>query len=162
MVSSDDGDRLTPEILARWIAAAEREFVVARSSSDKAIGFCTLSRSEAPLPEGVIEFCHQVLNPWNISLHVSYHLCEAAKSFAHSHRFSSIVTRSLPSNRYALALARIEETREVTGKGPWATSPFRWFAFDMAQYQVGQRFSAYQYGLKGNTEHERIAQNLVC
>jgi hypothetical protein len=131
MVSSNVDDGLTQEVLCSWVSSAEIEFVAALVPSDRPIGFCTLSRKEASLDDNMLEFCHQILNPWNISFIISYYLCEAARSYVLSHAFRYVVTRTLTNNKYAITLAQLEGMTEITESTSWAVAPFKWFSFEV-------------------------------
>lgn len=151
MVCSDEGSVLTPEIFGRWAAAAEVCFVVANAEGDGPVGFCTLSRLESRLPEGYVEFCHQVLDPTRISLHVSCFLCDEAKRFAQHNGFRTIVTRIVPSNRYALVLAQVQGMTEVCSEESWRQPGFRWFSLDVGELHSDiSDFLATNDGRKGS------------
>jgi len=130
LVSSDDADRLTPDILFAWTQKACAAFVVADQERSSITGFCTMSVDELPgIPPSYIELCHLIVNPRFRYFFVGPRLCQHAKHLARMLNKRYLLGRVLPSNRYALLLARRERFVELTHPKPWLLEGFRWFRF---------------------------------
>lgn len=133
-ISGDEGDCLTPDMLAAWVRKAEEAIVMAAGPANRAVGFCTLSRLEAPrLPASHLEICHLIVAPSSRNLLVGSRLCAAAKVAASDSEYRFVCGRVIPDNAYILALARLHHFHEVTGVQRWTLPGFRWFVFDLAQ-----------------------------
>lgn len=133
-ISGDYGDKLTKEILSSWIDKAEMTIVVALQSSDIPVGFCTLSKLEAPhLPSSYIEICHLIVAPNFKHLFIGSRLCSKAKNIASSSGYCFVCGRVVPENKYTLALARLHHFEEIIEIEPWLCGRFRWFHFNLAQ-----------------------------
>lgn len=128
MVSGDQGERLTAEILQSWLMKATASIVLEDSTSKNAVGFCTLSRLELPnMPSDCIELCHVLVDPQQKYLFVTSRLLHYAKALTRDLGYRVGCARVVPSNRWALALARYHKSDEFTDKETWAISGFRWF-----------------------------------
>lgn len=134
MVSEDDGECLTPQILRSWLARSMASFVLIDGAGNEPVGFCTLSRCEAVgLAPDYVEMCHVVVNPQYKYAFVASRLLEAAKELAQSFRYRFGCCRVVPTNRWALALARYHRAEEFTGRETWAVTGFRWFRLDLTE-----------------------------
>lgn len=141
LVSGDDGDRLTPNILQAWIQKACAAFVVASPEHSSIMGFCTLSADELHgIPTSYIELCHLIINPMFRYFFVGPRLCQHTKQFAAMIGKRYLLGRVLPSNRYALLLARRERFSEMTPSEPWLEEGFRWFRFRVSSCDVGTMY----------------------
>mgnify|MGYP001559264585 CR=1 FL=1 len=133
LVSGDKSDRLTPEILRGWTTKAETSLVVYQHPTHQPVGFCTVSRMELPyLPATYIELCHLVVDPRWRYLFIGSRLYRAVRSAACTLGYYFVCARIVPTNRYALALARFLRAEEFTGTEVWAPSGFRWFRLDIS------------------------------
>jgi ribosomal protein S18 acetylase RimI-like enzyme len=135
LVSGNTADYLTPIILEQWASDACKCLVVSDQVTDRAVGFCTLSNNELPnLPENYIELCHLIVNPQYRYLFIASRLCRTAKTVASDFGFKFLCGRVKPTNRYTLALARLQRFQEFTNESSWAVSGFRWFRFAVSHF----------------------------
>lgn len=133
LVSSEFADSLTPEILSQWVTKAHTCLVVSNETTNKAVGFCTLSYMELPkLPSHYIELCHLIVDPRFKYLFIGPRLCRAAKVIAFNLGYQYLCGRVVPTNRYALALARLQRFQEFTNEESWTIPGFRWFRFALS------------------------------
>ena len=132
MVSGDAGGCLTPDILRSWLAKASQSLVLIDGTTKKPVGFCTLSKCEAPnLPPDYIEMCHLLINPRWKYVFITARLLDSAKSLARGLGYHFGCARVVPLNRWALLLTRYEKAEEFTGKELWTPAGFRWFRLDL-------------------------------
>lgn len=134
MVSGDDGDCLTPRILRSWLAQATASLVLIDEVVNQPVGFCTISRGEiAGLPPDYIEMCHLLVNPEYKYAFVTSRLLDAAKNLARGLGYRFGCARIVPTNRWALSLARYHRGEEFTDREAWTFPGFRWFRLDLSQ-----------------------------
>ncbi len=115
-------------ILDSWIEKSIECFVVARESDNEAVGFCTMSISEVcDIPSYYIEQCHLVVDPQHNYFRIGARLCRAAAQAASRRGYKFGCARIVPTNLYALALARSLRATEITGDEVWTPAGFRWF-----------------------------------
>jgi ribosomal protein S18 acetylase RimI-like enzyme len=136
LVSSDDADRLTPGILARWLGRAIHTVVIANEATDEPVGFCTLSSTEVlDAPPSFVEICHLIVDPHYRYLFIGPRICKAAKVTARQHGFSGLHGRVVPQHRFGIALAQYERFLELAPPPLWLPTGFRWFRHPIAVIQ---------------------------
>ncbi|MCK4763408.1 MAG: GNAT family N-acetyltransferase [Candidatus Aminicenantes bacterium] len=133
MVSGDNGDCLTPNILQKWLENSLENLVLIEIGSDQPIGFCTISISEIEcLPAGCVELCHLIIDPKKRrAFSIGKRLCRAVKEKASTFGFSYIVGRVVPWNGYAKVLAEREGFTEIKDLPLWAPDAFHWYNYDL-------------------------------
>lgn len=128
IISGNDAESLSPEILAEWNTTAVISLVAFEVSTSKPVGYCTLSSADNPqLPPLHIELCHLIVAPTTRHISVGSQLCDTAESVGIERGFIAGCARVLPTNLFALKLAMLKCGEEITGKEAWATPGFRWF-----------------------------------
>lgn len=128
LVSGDDVDRLTPQLLRRWLLDIVCALVAVEAKTDRPLGFCILTRREAPsLPEGTVELCHLIVAPDAKYFWIGSRLCRASRAWGGRLGWLCGYGRIVPTNRWALALARRMRSKEVTDTASWVDKAFRWF-----------------------------------
>lgn len=136
-VCGDDGDRLTPRILHRWLVNSLDSFVLSEAAKGIPLGFCTLSHCEAEnLPDSHVELCHLLVDPRHRYSFVGSHLCQAAKDAAVRLGFFFLCGRIVPGNRPAQYLATSQRFSELKELPSWAPHGFRWFAYCLCPRQT--------------------------
>lgn len=128
LVSADEAESLTPEILRGWLAGVVCALVVVSAKTDRPLGFCTLTRREVcNLPKGTVELCHLIVAPDAKYFSIGSRLCRAARKKAGELGYHSGFARIVPTNRWALALARRMHGVELPSTTPWLNKEFHWF-----------------------------------
>jgi RimJ/RimL family protein N-acetyltransferase len=128
LVSGDDVERLTPQLLRRWLLDIVGALVAVDAKTDRPLGFCTLTRREAPfLPEGTVELCHLIVAPDAKYFWIGSRLCHASRAWGGRLGCHHGYGRVVPTNLWALALARRMRSKEVTDTASWVDKAFRWF-----------------------------------
>lgn len=132
LVSGDNADRLTNQILNSWIKKSELSLVIANPVNNQPIGFCTLSKKECVfLPDRHIEICHFIIAPEYRYLFVAYRLANFAVKCASQLGYEFLIGRILPQNLKAIAAACFCGFDEVSINSFNLPKNFRWFRFEV-------------------------------
>lgn len=131
-VSGDRNDRLTPEILWKWISGANLFILSRATDSNRPLGFCTLSESEnRRLPAHHIELCHLLVNPRSGCLLIGRLLCQCAKKAAAGLNKRCLCGRVAPDNTYGITIATQEGFLKCERKDKWQLPGFHWYEFPL-------------------------------
>lgn len=145
LIGSEPGDRLTREVLRRWISRG-LPLVVSAGDDGPALGFCTLSTSESiGLPSGHIELCHVVVGPASRYAPVVFRLFDAARRLADENGYCTVVGRVVPSNTRMLVVAGFKGCRRFEKIPHWAEPGFVWLQMPSGLQQLDRQRPQREY-----------------
>lgn len=127
LVSGDKGDKLTIDILTKWIDTAIRTIVITDKNNNP-IGFCTITINELEIIKNkYIELCHLIINPdYKNKLEVGEMLSNSACDYSNTLGFDYIIGRVMPSNRFGNFLAKNNNWKALN-KQLTAPAYFNWY-----------------------------------
>lgn len=136
-ISKEAPGRLSAELLNQWAEAPSGGYVLIKKNLQQEhgfdlIGFATLSRTEANLPEGHIEICHLIINPDFRQQYWGTRFVRYLTEAAFSRGYVSVVARVEPRNQIGLKLFRkpdlsfLKEGNQLLS-GTKLDSRFVWF-----------------------------------
>lgn len=127
LISGDVGEKLTPDILKRWLSAATESLCLFYRG--ELAGFATISDSEFKFPGSVCEVCHFIISPYIRRKGMGTILLHAAVQEIRKRGYDRAIGRMVPDNVPAIKM--IEKAGWIRLEDPRINGPFKWYIRDL-------------------------------